>query len=384
MRLYNVSSGMGYALRPPTGLRYSQRKVRQGVGRLGQTMPLLTRNCFTSTGAPGTEVVDAEGNVIYSCDAVAADPTLLNKVGSGGCPAGMQPVFYPGGQSECSVPPGTNPQCVDPTGVCGNFLEPGLNPNYAPGWNLPSGASFNDPTAWIWYPPNTTPTTPNPAIAYNANPLGAPYQTQGDCYNAAGYAVACGTPGAIVAGGGLTPVGIVIGDGPVNKPLSVQIQNVSRPGQSLQVGDDWRITVTGPSYTPVTVTAVQNGTNLGTSSVGSTDGTGTFTLNGTASAGTVGSWSESWAVGGQQTLLSFVVAAVPQNLAPPTGTTVTPQPPNSGVTPGTVINGTPTATTPVNSACGGIGMGPCIGPLDAGTWGLIAAGVLLFIMMGKK
>jgi hypothetical protein len=80
-------------------------------------------------------------------------------------------------------------------------------------------------------------------------------------------------------------------------------------------------------------------------------------------------------------------------LTPPSsGAVVTPATPSSGITPGTVVNGTPTGSgggtgtnTGATTTCNGIGVGPCIGPLDAGTWGLIAAGALVvFLMMGKQ
>ena len=77
----------------------------------------------------------------------------------------------------------------------------------------------------------------------------------------------------------------------------------------------------------------------------------------------------------------------PPNLAPPTVGTGNPiagtGTPSAGITPGTTVNGQTTGTAAV-ATCGGLGIGPCIGPLDAGTWGLIAAGVALFLMMGKK
>lgn len=74
-----------------------------------------------------------------------------------------------------------------------------------------------------------------------------------------------------------------------------------------------------------------------------------------------------------------------QALTPPaTGTVVNPAAPGSGIAPGTVVNGTPTGGA-ATATCNGIGVGPCIGPLDAGTWGLIAAGALvLWMAMGTK
>ena len=60
---------------------------------------------------------------------------------------------------------------------------------------------------------------------------------------------------------------------------------------------------------------------------------------------------------------------------------------NNALSPGTTVNGVPPPPPPPPATCGGIGVGSCLGPLDLGTWGLIAAGVgvvAVFVMMGKK
>jgi len=51
---------------------------------------------------------------------------------------------------------------------------------------------------------------------------------------------------------------------------------------------------------------------------------------------------------------------------------------NQGVNPNTNLNG---SQPPAPVTCSGLGIGACIGPLDAGTWGLIAAGVILVLML---
>jgi hypothetical protein len=73
---------------------------------------------------------------------------------------------------------------------------------------------------------------------------------------------------------------------------------------------------------------------------------------------------------------------------------IAPQPANTP-TPGSgvsqsQINAAPGGIAPSSSSstttatCSGIGIGSCIGPLDAGTWALIAAGLLaLYMGMGK-
>ena len=76
------------------------------------------------------------------------------------------------------------------------------------------------------------------------------------------------------------------------------------------------------------------------------------------------------------------------NLAPPstgTGNPLTGSNTNTttALSPGSTVNGTSTSGSAA-STCSGIGMGPCIGPLDAGTWGLIAVGALMLVMVMNK
>jgi hypothetical protein len=82
----------------------------------------------------------------------------------------------------------------------------------------------------------------------------------------------------------------------------------SRGGNALQVGDTWLVSITGASpNAPVTVTAGGNTTPMGT-----TDGSGNFSLSGAARAQDVGTWNESWAVGGVPSgAFSFTVSAAP-------------------------------------------------------------------------
>lgn len=58
---------------------------------------------------------------------------------------------------------------------------------------------------------------------------------------------------------------------------------------------------------------------------------------------------------------------------------------NSG-TPAAVTAAAAAAASATPGACGGIGVGSCLGPLDLGTWGLIAAAafVAFMMMMGRK
>jgi hypothetical protein len=86
--------------------------------------------------------------------------------------------------------------------------------------------------------------------------------------------------------------------------------STSRGGTSLQVGDTWTIRITGATPgSPVTVVGGKNGAR-DSNVMGSTDGSGNFSLSGTLTADQVGTWSESWSVGGASSgSFSFTVAA---------------------------------------------------------------------------
>lgn len=254
MRMY-TASGIGYALRPPTGLRQAQRRIAHGIGRLGQSSASLLAR--PGPGGVGTEVVDPNGNIVYSADQIAADPSLLNQLNSGLCPPPMVPTWYPGGQSECAMPGaqgGGQIQgaplnvCSDPTGIC-------------------EGDTFE----------GTTITTPGEL------PVGA-LPTSYTSPEATAYQTVSGNPAP-------TPT----------LPLS-------------------------PAPTPA-LTAPTTGT--GNPLTGSNTNTTT------------------------------------------------------ALSPGSTVNGTSTSGSAA-STCSGIGMGPCIGPLDAGTWGLIAVGALMLVMVMEK
>ena len=71
----------------------------------------------------------------------------------------------------------------------------------------------------------------------------------------------------------------------------------SRGGGILQPGDTWTITISGASpNTQVTVQGGKNGASDKTP-MGSTDGSGNFSLSGTITADNIGSWAETWYVG---------------------------------------------------------------------------------------
>lgn len=92
-------------------------------------------------------------------------------------------------------------------------------------------------------------------------------------------------------------------------PTGVVLSNVSRPGQLFQVGDNFKLVITGSPNQPITGSATQNGTNSGSQSYGSTDANGQKTLTGVMDASTVGQWIEVWKVGqGVAANLNFSVS----------------------------------------------------------------------------
>ena len=95
-------------------------------------------------------------------------------------------------------------------------------------------------------------------------------------------------------------------------PLSVRLLN-SSGGQAsaFNVGDSWQVIVYGPPNAQVSASATQNGTSLGSGSMGTIGSNGQLVITGTMDASQVGNWSESWTVGGQAAgTISFSVASV--------------------------------------------------------------------------
>lgn len=104
---------------------------------------------------------------------------------------------------------------------------------------------------------------------------------------------------------------------PAGLPLGVTIQNLSGGSNSqFKVGDQWRLTITGPANSPVTGDSTHNGSIGAPAPFGNTDSSGRAVLTGSMDSGTVGNWAERWFVAGQPAgSLSFSVVAPP----PPAG-----------------------------------------------------------------
>jgi hypothetical protein len=81
---------------------------------------------------------------------------------------------------------------------------------------------------------------------------------------------------------------------------SVSILNLTRGVVNFYPGDEWLVEITGaPAVSIVTCTAWQDGTPLGTTSYGITDGLGRWSLRGWMGEEHRGTWIEEWRVGGQ-------------------------------------------------------------------------------------
>lgn len=317
----------------------------------------------------GTEIVDPNGNVVYSEGQVNANPSLLNLL-NGACPPGTRPTWFPGGESTCAgsaqTPEGT---------VLGPQFNYPINGSCAVmGWCF-TGTSLSDPNSYTWTG-GGTPNVLNPALAYAGMNQGLPQN-----YQPGGGATFTGNDPIVPA---LVPTAVPRGLMPVDpvslaslgvRAATASIANTSRPGQPFQVGDAWKLTITGTPGQPVAGTASQNGQSLGTTPYGSTDANGQLVLTGAMDASTVGNWSELWTVGTVSApVLAFSVSPAP---AAPAGA------PIGGAAPA----GAPAASSSTTSGISDfLTQSVSIAGMDLPLWGVIAAGVggLMLFSGGKR
>jgi hypothetical protein len=92
---------------------------------------------------------------------------------------------------------------------------------------------------------------------------------------------------------------------------SATLENLSSPGDSFLVGDQFQLTITGSPNSVVQETgSTQNGASMGGYSPGSTDASGTLVVTGTFGQSDVGQWTETWQVGqGSPAQISFGIVA---------------------------------------------------------------------------
>lgn len=110
---------------------------------------------------------------------------------------------------------------------------------------------------------------------------------------------------------------------PINPvAATATFSNVTHPGQQSQVGDQWKVLITGTPGGVVSASSTKNGTSNGTATMGQLDATGRLTLTGAFAAGDVGNWTENWYVNGAPAgNFSFVVsAATPTTVTVPSTT----------------------------------------------------------------
>ncbi len=150
--------------------------------------------------------------------------------------------------------------------------------------------------------------------------------------------------------------------------VSVKIVNPSGGSNStFNVGDAWQVIVSGPPNAQVQASASQNGTSLGSSSMGVIGSNGQLVLQGTFASSQVGQWSESWTVGGQSAgSISFSVVA-------PSSTY------SGGITSGTSAGGG--SGIDVSSLLNG---SVSVAGTSVPYWALGLGAVAVFFFMGRK
>jgi hypothetical protein len=153
--------------------------------------------------------------------------------------------------------------------------------------------------------------------------------------------------------------------------VQVVLQNSSRPGQPFQVGDNFLLTISGPPNAAVVNSATQNGVSVGSTNYGSTDGNGSFSLSGTMTPGTVGTWAETWTVGTSSASLSFSVAAANPGTTGSGGSGETGGGGSTSTTVPTVSSPPPAAATTTGFSFFGL----------SGTMLLVIAGAVVLLML---
>ena len=152
--------------------RFTRRPNR--LSGIGAAAALLTQPGPNG----GTQIVDASGDVIYTADQVAANPSLLSSLAaSSPCPGGMLPTWFPGGESTCAD---QSPGAIGPEGnTVGpqfNYAIGGSCADITDGWCM-TGSDPTNPASYTWQG-GGTPTTLNPAVINSAQPLPSAYTTQ--------------------------------------------------------------------------------------------------------------------------------------------------------------------------------------------------------------
>lgn len=138
-----------------------------GLADLGAGAALLTRPGPNG----GTEIVNSNGDTVYSEQQVAANPSLLSNLPSP-CPGGLLPTWFPGGESICAD---NNNRTSEGTVASPQFNYP-INGACMDGTWCMTGSNPLDPNSYQWTG-GGSPTSINPAVMMGANPLPSVYNT---------------------------------------------------------------------------------------------------------------------------------------------------------------------------------------------------------------
>ena len=101
-----------------------------------------------------------------------------------------------------------------------------------------------------------------------------------------------------------------VGGSPGGSLPSVTLQNTTRVGSAnFAVGDTYLVNVVATAGQQVSVDAVFNGVDLGTTGIGTTDSRGNLAISGVQGPDQVGGWLQNWYVAGQLVAtFSFIVS----------------------------------------------------------------------------
>lgn len=344
-------TGMGQVLRVPRGTRLIP-VPRRGVGQVLR-IPVGTRLFDVPRGITphGSRLLPVPRGLGQCCQlgGDATCPCPANEYGGawlGQCAACLDPNNLPAGCTSA-----TDPLQIDcqPT-LHGSYELPNSPSPCAsgyPGWVLSTDGT------WTWC-------GSGPAPAYN--PSNAPTSTS---------TTSLMTPPVASAPASATA------------PTTAVLSNTSRPGQSFQVGDSWSLQITGAPNSPVSDAATQNGQSLGSTPYGSTDGNGNFSLTGTFTSATAGTWSEAWTVGGVAApTLNFTVGNPSATVAP--SSSISTQPTGATAAAGAT---SPAAAAGCFAPLGSLGIpDPCLGPigLTSAAAAFVAILLLSSFMGGRR
>jgi len=309
---------------------------------------------------------------------------------SGSTPATCtSPNYWDAGEGTCCAPVGT-PAAADP---CSILNQPGFLAAQAadtgPIASETGGVDESILESLAGYPNNIQTDAiqcwNNPGQSFT-DTMGNTVQCPSASVNMNGILVSAYTQAQLAQM--LTEAGVSAPNLPGNAPYALPIASsqpllvnstmtnvgVSINKTSFNIGDSWTITVTGPPNASVTAAGVQNGTAVGSATpMGTIGSNGTLVLTGTMAASQVGSWIESWTVGGQNAgSVSFTVAA-------PAGSTGT----TGGTQTGTLPAGSSSSSSTSSSTCtlSFFPGEPCLGGFIGQTTALVLGGGLLVLML---